>query len=131
MTCRELFQSALRMICEREETADVSDYEERSEYLIASFCNQFVTMDALISSLLGENAGSYKTTVRLDPDQKFPLADRFANAAIYYLSAMLVIDENEELSEQFFALYSDAVSMLKSTVIGKQESISDRYGELI
>ena len=131
MTCRELFQSSLRMVCEQEELSDVSDYEERAEYLIASFCNQFTTLDALIKSLCNEGGSTYTPTTMLTLNNTFPLANRFVPAATYYLSAMLVIDENEELSERFFALYSDAISMLQKDVTGKSNSIKDAYGELI
>ena len=131
MTCRELFRSALRMICEREEISDVSDYEDRAGYLIASFCNQFSTLDTLIKSMNGESGNTYTPSLCLTLDTSFPLADRFLTAATYDLSAMLVIDENEELSERFFALYSDAISSLQSTVICKKETISDNYKELI
>lgn len=131
MTCRELFRSAVRMVCERENSADIFDYAERAEYLLATFCNQFSVLDATIKSLLGETVNPYTTKIQLTLDTAFPLSSRFATPAIYYLSAMLVIDENEELSERFFALYSDAISSLQSTVICKKETISDNYKELI
>lgn len=133
MTYRELYENALRTVCEDEQTTDTSDYEERAAYILATFCAQCCVPDQKYRAAhtLGEQ--SFTPVACVDLDHDFPLCDAFVPAAIYYLSAILVLDENEAMSEKFFSLYSDALAALvsslpSSTESATLESITDRYG---
>ena len=63
-------------------------------------------------------------------DGEFGLSDAFAPAAIYYLAAMLVLDENEEMSESFLARYSDQLATLRASLPMGKEHIRDHYPDL-
>ena len=128
MTYRELFQSALAQVCESGDEGDISDYEERAGYILASFCTRCASADKKYRAAHGIQGGNevYAACVALDGE--FPLCDVFTAAASHYLAAMLTIDENEEMSERFFALYSDAISALMGDLPASNERITDRYG---
>ncbi len=127
MTYRELFENALRAVAEGSDTGEVSDYEERAGYLLATFCMQCAKADADYRRANGEDAATFSVAAWVDPDDEFPLCDVFAPPAIYYLSAMLTLDENEEMSDRFFELYSDALSKILSSLPAACEGVTDRY----
>ncbi|MBQ1230075.1 MAG: hypothetical protein IIW36_05830 [Clostridia bacterium] len=128
MTCRELFDAAVRAVAENGTEACTEDYEERATYLLATFLHESATLDAIYRSANGLGSGTEPPDgVCIPLEKDFPLSDAFAPAAVYYLSAMLVLDENEEMSERFFALYSDRLSALRASLPARKERIKDCY----
>jgi len=130
MTCREIYRAALRMVCEKETDGDTSDYEDRAGYLLAAFCTEASRADNRCRMENGEGPVPPFAKLFLDLDSEFPLLDLFLPAAEYYLAAMLVMDENEEMSERYFARYTDAMSMIEEQPLAKVTSIKDRYNLL-
>ncbi len=131
MTYRQVYENALRLISETGDSVDVSDYEERSNYILATFLGQCAPADRQYRAAHQMSASVTSPVAYVEPDQSFGLSDVFVTPAEYYLAAMLVMDENEELSDRFFALYTDAISALLSSLPCSTESISDRYQALI
>lgn len=131
MTNREIYDAALRTVCERGAVGDTEDYEERAPYLLAVLYSQLSALDAALREARGEEAGEDVTGVYVGLDEDCPLCDPLASVAVYYLSAMLVIDENEELYERLFALYTDAIASLQASFSCKPHPIVDVYGELL
>ncbi|MBQ8431390.1 MAG: hypothetical protein IJX28_00750 [Clostridia bacterium] len=131
MTCRELYEAALRLVCENAENGDVSDYEDRAGYILATAVTQCAPLDALYRKATGGSAVPLPMGVYLDLDADFPLSDIFSAAVLHYLCAMLVLDENEAMSDAFFEKYTDAIALIQSSLPFVGESITDRYQELI
>ncbi len=129
MTCREVYLASLALVCESQ--AENPDYEERAPYLLAAVSTQLAPMDRAVREAAGEDIPAYPNTVYLGLDEEFPLTQRLLPAALYYVGAMLVIDENEEMYEDLFALFSDAMAKLRATLPATPEPIRDVYRELI
>ena len=129
MTCRELFNSAVALLCE--DPADeerISDYTERAPYLFAIFLTQCAPLDTRyrIAHGLGDGCSFAAATIPLE--SAFPLSKVFSPAAVYYVAAMLVSEENEALSDKLFALYSDTVSALEASLPASVSKVADKYG---
>lgn len=131
MTNRDVYAAALHVVCESDVRGDTSDYEERAPYLLATLISQLSALDAALRDSLGVAGNKITPSVFVGLDEEFPLCDSLYGSAVYYLAAMLVIDENETLYERLFALYSDSISLLQDSQAFKTHPIVDVYGELI
>ena len=131
MTYRQIYGNALRLICEVDSAVDTTDYEERATYILATFLGQCAPIDRQYRVAHQMSKHAFLPVACVDPDHTFDLAEVFVTPAEYYLAAMLVLDENEEMSERFFSLYTDAISTLLSTLPSACEPINDRYKLLI
>lgn len=131
MTFQNLYDNAVRLACENSSSGDLTDYAERAPYLLACFCNECVGMDNAYRKAHGMEDGTYTESTVVTLSSDFPFAGIFANAAVSYLASMLVLDENETLSETLFDRYADTLSRIRSSIPAKAEKITDRYGELI
>ena len=128
MTYRELFDSAVRMVAEGGADCDVTDYEERAEYLLATACYQCAPLDQAYRIATGAASASLDGVgVCVSLEDTFPLSDAFAPAVTYYLAAMLVLDENDEMSDGLFERFSDALSSIRDGLPALVEKIADRY----
>ncbi len=130
MTCNEIYAVALEMVGELSENEN-SDYAERAPYLLASFCSSCRSLDTRYREANGCSAASDFSDTFLDLEEEFPLHRAFSSPAAAYLAAMLVADENEELSDRFCALYSDRLAQLQAELPCKTESIQNRYVGLL
>lgn len=127
MKNRTIYENALRLLAQRVSSSYNEDLEERAPYLIASFCNEAMDIDAHIRKALGLEEIADFDKVWLSFDDDFPLLDRFASVAAQYLASMLVIDEDGELSDKLYELYCDGISLIKDEIPSALESIVDRY----
>ncbi|MBQ8415889.1 MAG: hypothetical protein IJX13_03165 [Clostridia bacterium] len=129
MRCREIFDAAIRVVCEDvTSTEGLEDYADRAPYLLATFLSQCAPIDKRYRKVNGLSPVTYEETAAVNMEADFPLCSVFFPAAIYYLSAMLVIDESETLSDKFFSLYTDAIVSIQADLACMQEQIVDRYG---
>ena len=128
MNNRDIYISALHLIGEKANSEENYDYEERAPYLLAAFCSDAGETDAAYRSYkkLGNTPSVDSVCIPLDED--FPFADRFVHAASLYLAAMLIIDENAELSDKLFDKYCDTMATIESEIPMKIEKITDKYG---
>jgi len=124
---REIYDAALRVLAEKCVDGANDDYEERAPYLIANFCCESSRTDTAYRKAHSLGAAKKVSSVFLDLDTEFPCCERFTTAAIMYLAAMLIIDENTELSDKFFDMYSDAMSEICMEIPAVVERIIDRY----
>ena len=131
MTYRQIYENALRLICEIGDGTDTADYEERASYILATFLGQCAPMDRQYREAHQMTAHTVAPVACVNPDHTFELAEVFVTPAEHYLAAMLVLDENEEMSERFFSLYTDEISALLDSLPCVCESIRDRYSLLI
>ena len=128
MKNRDIYTSALHLIGEDTAAEVNSDYEERASYLLAAFYTEAMQVDKAYreANELEETIESDCVFLPLESD--FPCADRFANAAAMYLAAMLIIDENIELSDKLFDRYCDIMATIHSEIPAKIEKIAQKYG---
>lgn len=114
MTNRNILNSAVSLISEATDANTPEDYAERAPYILATFCNQCKRLHQKYNLALQLNYTSYSEHAFLDLSDSFPLLPALVPAATYYLAAMLVIDENETLSDKLFDLYASEVASLSA-----------------
>ncbi len=125
--CTEIYEAALALIGEKN-TGGADDYAERAPYLLAAFCGEAGGLDAVFRSAKGLPEQPTHGAVMIRLDSAFPLSNRFSGPAAMYLGAMLVIDEDEELSDKLYARYCDAMSEICTEIPGAIGEIADIYG---
>lgn len=130
MLCREIYRAAVGMTGEDASDDCIFDYEDSSGYLLATFCRDCAAIDARYRIAHALGSASIPNGAFIDLEDDFPLCDALVPAATYYLAAMLVADENEELSDRFFTLYTDSISALCASLPTTRAAVSDRYGLL-
>ena len=130
MKNRDIYISALKLIGEDVDAEVNSDYEERAPYLLAAFCSEAASTDAAYREMKKLEPSTSADNVCLPLECDFPYADRFVSAAVMYLAAMLVIDENLELSDKLFDRYCDAMATIQSEIPSKIEKIVQKYSAL-
>lgn len=128
MKNREIYDAALRVLAEKCVDGANDDYEERAPYLMANFCCESSRTDAAYRKAHSLASPKKVSSVFVELDADFPCCERFTTAAIMYLAAMLIVDENPDLSDKFFDRYSDAMSEICMEIPAVIERISDRYG---
>ena len=128
MTNQEIFNAALRMCCEGNYgNSYIKDYTERAPYILASFLTHTAELAQKYRRLhsLGDIAPFEGVSIELT--EEFPVPSIFSSAAVFYLSAMLTIEENEEMSDKFFALCNDELSRIEDSLPMMTESIVNKY----
>ena len=129
MINREIYKSALCILAQTTSDMEdhVSDYEERAPYLIACFCNEVADIDRNMRRALGitEAFSFNKAYVSLEDD--FPLLDRFVVVAARYLAAMLIINDDGELSDRLFHMYCEGIELIRNEIPTILESIANKY----
>ena len=130
MINREIYLRALSLLGERCDSEGNEDYEERAPYLIAAFCTEAKEIDASYRESMKMSPAKEIDCVHIPLEATFPLADRFVNAATNYLAAMLIIDENTELSDKIYDIYCDLMASIQSEIPAKIEKIAQKYSAL-
>ena len=106
MKNREIYEGALRLLAEPDDEARLEDYGIRTPYILGGFFYENSRLDEEYRRALGLDAHKYSYAVYVNLDSDFPFAERFALAAEFYLASMLVIEEDNDLSDRFFDKYS-------------------------
>lgn len=127
VTCYDIYTAALALLAEP--AADrARDFEERAPYLMAAFCCEAGGIDAVLREKEGSETQPTFSAVCIELDEVFPLSPRFAPIAAAYVAAMLVLDENEQLSDKLYERYCDAMSELCTSIPADCHTITDVYG---
>ncbi len=128
MTYQELFTSSLALLAEDSQDTDgIADYAERAPYLLATFLTTCSALDNQYRLSHGREELPPFEGVCVAMDADFLLSAVLAPAAVYYLSSMLVLEENEALSDKLFATYSDLLSQIADALPGRLERIVNKY----
>lgn len=130
MKCENIYRAALNILNESEAFGpcdDIDDMEERSTFLIAAFCEEVRELDRSYrwAHGLAQVTPSDRVTLRMDED--FPICSRFVPAAAYYVAAMLILDDNPELSDKLFERYCDSISAISAALPCRTFSTVDVY----
>jgi len=129
MTLRSVYETALKLIGEVEYTAAETELSERAPYIGAALCTEAAALDRAYRKAFGLNEAKEFPTLFLSLDSDFPLSDRFAPAAAYYMAAMLVLDEDEELYEKLFERFCDALAAISAEIPFVKGSTANIYPE--
>lgn len=127
MKNRDIYGLALAILAENGDPIENGDYEERAGYLLSAFCTEVSAVNRAMCESLGE-ACPEEIPIYLSLDESFLLKERFSGAAGMYLAAMLVLEEDAELSDKLFARYCDIVTSICAELPMRSERIADRYG---
>ncbi len=128
MTYSELFPSAVSLACEDPNGGDsIADYSERAPYLFANLLTLVTPLDKLYRHSHGLEAATPFSGVAVEMSDEFHLSPIFAPAALYYVAAMLVLDENESMSDKLFALYSDTLASIQNALPAKCTPITETH----
>ena len=127
MLNQEIFEQALRILSQSEEQGGIEDYEERAPYLIAAFCAQSASLDRRLRETSALPPAPPFHAAFLDLEEEFPLLERLIPLCCLYLAAMLVLEENEPLSDKLYDRYSEGMSAVWNEIPAVLESIRDEY----
>ena len=127
MQNRDIYTNALSVLAQDIEGTEHSDFEERAPYIIANFCREVFELDKRMRAALGLGSQTEFKNVYLPLDSDFPLLDRFATVGAKYLAAMLIIDENSELSDRLYDMYCDSMASLQCAIPAMIEKIANKY----
>lgn len=144
MKNRDVYRLATALLAESGDSIENGDYEERAGYLLAAFCSEVREIDQRLRFLKKREASAEEAPestpeaefeekesdfpIYLSMDGTFPCVPALAGAGGYYLAAMLILDEDADLSDKLFSCYCDAVTRICAEMKAIPEKISDRYG---
>ena len=127
MKLRSVYETALRLIGEVDYSTSESELSERAPYIGAALCREASALDRAYRSAFGMEKADEFEGLYLDLDSAFPLADRFAPAAAYYMAAMLILDEDTELYEKLFERWCDALAAISAEIPFVKGSTAEVY----
>ncbi len=127
MKNRDIYETAIHLIAQPMEDERLEDYAVRAPYLLGGFLYENSHLDASYRQFCGLEPHGFIGAIYADLDNDFPFAERFSTPAGYYLAAMLVIDEDGELSDRLFAMFCDSISQISKEIPAASESITNIY----
>ena len=116
LTNRDIYKNALSLIGECINGSKTDDYEERAEYILPAFFGVVKNTDKKLRKAEGKEDQPSFSPVYTPLDSDFPLSDSFVSTAALYLAAMLVIEENSELSDTLYDKYCDGIASIAASV---------------
>ena len=122
MINREIYTFALHLLAQHQISEDTADFEERAPYLLAACCIEAQALDSALRKSLGQSASYDFSGVCLNLEETFPLHQNFASLAGFYLAAMLIVDEDSELSDKLYAHYCDGMASIQARLEKESES---------
>ena len=127
MLLRNIYETALKLLGEVECTASEDELAERAPYIGAALCTEASALDRAYRRAFGMEEARAVNDLYIDLNSEFPLADRFAPAAAYYMAALLILDEDVELYEKLFERWCDALASISAEIPFVKGSIADVY----
>ena len=116
MKNREIFKNALKLLGGEFDRDLLKEYTIRAPYILGGFIYENCVLDDRHRELLGCGVRKYTHTVYADLALDFPFVKRFEDAAEYYMAAILVFEDDEELSDKFYDLYIKEISAIISEI---------------
>lgn len=90
------------------------DIEEKFPFVMASVCSNLSRIDKEYRKMKDYDEQPEFSEYMLDISQIFPLSDRFVLPAIMFVSSMVLIDIDEDKSDDFYERYASSVSQIIS-----------------
>lgn len=90
-------------------------------------CGNLATLDRQYRKVHGlEEQGEFSTFF-LDVDNDFPLSDRFAYPSVLFVSSMMLIDVDDNISDAYYEKYADIVSKIVLEIPFESSSTAEKY----
>ncbi len=124
---QEIYQSALALLSLSPTAEGNEDFAERAPFHLASFCTEAEELDQLYRAANDLEPGVSFHKVFLPLDSDFPLSDRLAPAAGYYLAALLILDEDPDRSDELYDKYADAMCAIRAELPASLHPIKNQY----
>ncbi|MBE6529242.1 MAG: hypothetical protein E7680_01400 [Ruminococcaceae bacterium] len=127
MTHDDIIQSAISVSGELPLSAS-GDYSVRAVSLLALIYNQCIPLDKIWRQVNGLPESTWIPDTKLhDLTGSFPLSDVFLGIVPFALASLLVIDEDTELSKQYYSRYLAGLAEIRRMIPASTEPIADRY----
>lgn len=132
MKNEDIYKAALHLVGELSspQSASNADYLERSGYLLAMVCRQCEPIENLLRAANGQDPVTLPDQLCYLMTVTFPLSAQLTAAAAFGLAALLVADENPELSGDLHDRFQKSLSEILAALPMKPESIIDRYASV-
>lgn len=127
MTLRNVYETALKILGESHCSTCDGELSERAPYIGAALCTEASALDRAYRAAFGMEEAESFPGLYIDLNSPFPLADRFAPAAAYYMAAMLILDEDTELYEKLFDRWCDALAAISAEIPFVKGSTAEVY----
>jgi hypothetical protein len=134
----DIYNKALSFMGDLNDPLGNFDYAERAPYIIASFCSNARSTDKALRKINGLPDTAAFSRISIALLEQFPLCDELVHPASLYLAAMLIADDNPDLSDTLYDQYCDFMATLAASLgSGNKgilpqspaacESISEKY----
>lgn len=132
MTNEQVFQAALHLAGELSSSDSTvnADYREHSGYLLAMVCRQCEAVENAYRKANQKGAVALPDQLSYQLSATFPLSAPLSTAAAFGLAALLVADENPDLSASLHARFQSSLQELLASLPMQTESIVDRYAAI-
>ena len=129
MINREIYDAALSILAEEQEEL-CDDYQQRAPYILATFFCECREVNAFYRTAHRQALPDEDDPSSLPGlDEEFPLSERFFTAGVFYMAAMLVEMENDQLCDRLFSRYADAISRItREGSVAQSTTVRDVYG---
>ncbi len=117
---------------QREDESEVMDkiqldIEEKFPFALASVCTDLATLDKEYRALKGYRSQPNFSEYTIGVAEDFPLCERFVFPAIMYVSSMVLIDIDEDKSDDFYDKYATSVARITSEIPFEQLKTVEKY----
>ena len=129
MTLQSVYDTAIRLIGKVSGSISESELAERAPYIGAALCTEAAVLDRAYRKAFGLADQNSFPTLFLTLESDFPLSDRFAPAAAYYMAAMLILDEDIDLYEKLFDRWCQDLAAISAEIPFVKGSTADVYPE--
>ena len=126
MTNHDICVAAIKLAGETA-PEDCPDYLTRSSAILALVFTECAALDASYREAHGKEESGWTPCVSVDLSAAFPLSEIFSAPVTYALAALLVVDENDELSGTLFTRFAALMNEIRRGISAKSVPITDRY----
>lgn len=124
----ETIKESIERVAEKDVILEIqSELENKFPFALGVVCGNLSTLDKQYRKVHGlEEQGEFSSFF-LDVEEDFPLADRFAYPCVLFVSSMMLIDVDNEVSDAYYEKYADIVSKIVLEIPFENGSTAEKY----
>lgn len=127
MKVNSIYTAARKLLAERCGSCTDHDFADRAPYIASAIIAEAEALDREYRRVHALPAGTYPGGAAVPLNAEFPLADRFAPAAAYFMAAMLILDDDPDEYEKLFDLWCGALASIAAELPGCPGKTADVY----
>ena len=127
MTNQEIYDAALRLVCETSDPNENPDYKDRAPYLISAICYRYAKIDETYRLVNGLDKQKLLSVNCFPLTTQFPLSDIFAPPVSTAVAGLLVLGENQQMSQRLSDMAETMISEIKRAIPYQNEKIQSPY----